>query len=117
MRAFSPSRLNTFALSSEGSSGSISVVATSVRRLLHPIRATLQPGDPAMTVTFDCTDCGWHAIYTVASAPPSSRCETCQWLADVPDPADRDALLAFQGTPSWPSDAPLARGPPAGAPS
>jgi hypothetical protein len=79
-----------------------------------------------MTVEFDCVDCGWHVVDVAGIRGPRARCLSCEWLAEIPEPADREALRAFLRATPLPSDAPatlaaaqsaLARGPPSEAPS
>ena len=42
---------------------------------------------------WDCIDCGVH-VYAMGHVPTPQpeRCAVCQWLAEVPDPADREAM-------------------------
>lgn len=46
-----------------------------------------------MPVEFTCPDCGWHIVNVVDSIP-AVRCLSCEWIHDVPDPADRAHLRA-----------------------
>jgi hypothetical protein len=47
-------------------------------------------------IEFDCAECGVHvfAMGLVEPAPPGQRCAHCQWLADIPDPVEREQLRA-----------------------
>jgi hypothetical protein len=45
--------------------------------------------------TFVCIDCGYD-VYVFGYCPPGqTRCATCQWLADIEDPIEREKLRAF----------------------
>jgi hypothetical protein len=48
-------------------------------------------------IEFDCPDCDAHvfAFGLTEPVPPGQRCATCQWLADIPDPAERAKLRVF----------------------
>jgi hypothetical protein len=58
---------------------------------------------PPMTVEFDCPDCGWHVVNVTADhVPASSRCLSCQWLADNVAPEHRAPLRAILSPPAPP---------------
>jgi hypothetical protein len=48
-------------------------------------------------IEFDCADCGAHvyAVGLVEPPPPGQRCVPCQWLANIPDPVEREQLRAY----------------------
>lgn len=74
----------------------------------------------AMSVEFDCPDCGWHVVSFDGSARTTfvngRRCFTCRFIADIPDPETRsqmrNALLAHDEPPQQAPRHGLARGPP-----
>jgi hypothetical protein len=40
--------------------------------------------------TFVCVDCDCDVyVWGYCPTPTPARCSTCQWIADVPDPAER----------------------------
>ncbi len=46
-----------------------------------------------MSTTFRCLDCGYEIVRLGADQPPDpARCRLCQWIADVPDLTQREAL-------------------------
>jgi hypothetical protein len=51
-------------------------------------------GGKAAPLEFDCVDCGSH-VFRYGWPSSSQRCGTCQWLADMPDPAEREKARAF----------------------
>ena len=50
-------------------------------------------------VEFDCTDCGHHIIRLFSPPPSSSRCFSCEWIADTVAVADRAAIRALLDYP------------------
>lgn len=48
-------------------------------------------------IPFACVDCDCEVFQFPAGSPipEPPRCATCQWLADVPDPLDRERLRAW----------------------
>jgi hypothetical protein len=42
---------------------------------------------------FVCIDCGHDVyVYPARPLPDAKRCLTCQWLANIKDPAERETL-------------------------
>ena len=52
----------------------------------------MNDNEPDHGVEFDCIDCGLHVICIVPPPQPRQRCAGCQWLADLPNEADREGL-------------------------
>ena len=48
-------------------------------------------------IEFDCSDCSVHVFAFGEDEPPAPgrRCATCQVLADIPDPVERERLRAY----------------------
>lgn len=59
-----------------------------------------------MAVEFGCLDCGWHVVDVAGIRVPRDRCLTCEWLAEIPEVADREALRAFLAKTPLPADPP-----------
>jgi hypothetical protein len=49
------------------------------------------PDDP----TFICKDCGVPVFDALGQV--RERCMTCQWIANVPDPVEREEIRAWLG--------------------
>jgi hypothetical protein len=47
--------------------------------------------------TFVCVDCGYDVYVFGYHSPEQIRCSTCQWIADIPDPVERERLREFLG--------------------
>jgi hypothetical protein len=47
-------------------------------------------------IGFDCADCGVqvYGVRAGRAGGPGQRCGHCQWLADIPDPVEREQLRA-----------------------
>lgn len=41
---------------------------------------------------FVCADCGAHVFVFGYCPPGATRCASCQWLADIADPIEREKL-------------------------
>jgi hypothetical protein len=51
-----------------------------------------------MAVAFHCPDCGHHGYAITFVGPPAvvpPRCLSCQAIAGIPFPAEREAMRAF----------------------